>query len=184
MPINEKEDHHVRQTEAENPQESAPDLPDPYSDFELNGGKKMSVFRVEKTRNYTVMSNHHLQNNTLTLKAKGLLSVILSLPEDWDYTLKGLAIINREGIDAIREAIRELEHAGYVQRARARDEQGKLRGTEYVIYEYPQQRDEGRVRLSRESLCWMALRWECPCWKSLCRKILRWKNLHRKIQRN
>lgn len=105
----------------------------------------MSVFRVEKTRNYTVMSNHHLQNNTLTLKAKGLLSVILSLPEDWDYTLKGLAIISREGIDAIREAIRELEHAGYVQRARARDEQGKLRGTEYVIYEYPQQRDEGEI---------------------------------------
>lgn len=102
----------------------------------------MSVFRVEKTRDYTVMSNHHLKNNALTLKAKGLLSVILSLPEDWDYTLKGLAIINREGIDAIREAIRELERAGYVQRTRERDGQGKLRGTDYVIYEYPQHRDE------------------------------------------
>lgn len=102
----------------------------------------MSVFRVEKTRDYTVMSNHHLKNNTLTIKAKGLLSVILSLPEDWDYMLKGLAIINREGIDAIEEGIRELERAGYIQRTRARDEQGKLCGTDYVIYEYPLQRDE------------------------------------------
>lgn len=76
----------------------------------------MPVFRVEKTRDYTVMANHHLKNKELTLKAKGLLSVILSLPEDWDYTLKGLSHINREGVDAIREAVRELERAGYVQR--------------------------------------------------------------------
>ena len=73
----------------------------------------MAVFRIEKTRDYTVMSNHHLKNKNLTLKAKGLLSVMLSLPETWDYTLKGLAIINREGVDAIREAVRELEKAGY-----------------------------------------------------------------------
>ena len=72
----------------------------------------MAVFRIEKTRDYTVMSNHHLKNKNLTLKAKGLLSVMLSLPETWDYTLKGLAIINREGVDAIREAVRELEKAG------------------------------------------------------------------------
>lgn len=94
----------------------------------------MAVFRIEKTRDYTVMSNHHLKNKNLTLKAKGLLSVMLSLPETWDYTLKGLAIINREGVDAIREAVRELEKAGYIVRTRVRNAKGRLTGTEYVIY--------------------------------------------------
>ena len=75
----------------------------------------MAVFRVEKNSGYTVMSNHHLRNRALSLKAKGLLSQMLSLPEDWDYTLQGLARINRESIDAIRQAIRELEQAGYIQ---------------------------------------------------------------------
>ena len=69
----------------------------------------MAVFRVERTRDYTVMSNHHLKNRSLSLKAKGLLSVMLSLPDEWDYTLRGLAAISKEGVDAIREAIRELE---------------------------------------------------------------------------
>ena len=72
----------------------------------------MSVFRVEKTKGYTVMSNHHLRNHALSLKAKGLLSQMLSLPDDWDYTLQGLAQINKESTDAIREAVRELERAG------------------------------------------------------------------------
>ena len=97
----------------------------------------MSVFRVEKTKGYTVMSNHHLRNHTLSLKAKGLLSQMLSLPEDWDYTLQGLAQINKESIDAIREAVRELERAGYIKRSRERDERGCLRGTVYTIYEQP-----------------------------------------------
>ena len=97
----------------------------------------MSVFRVEKTKGYTVMSNHHLRNHALSLKAKGLLSQMLSLPEDWDYTLKGLAQINKESIDAIREAVRELERAGYIKRSRERDERGCLRGTVYTIYEQP-----------------------------------------------
>ena len=97
----------------------------------------MSVFRVEKTKGYTVMSNHHLRNHTLSLKAKGLLSQMLSLPEDWDYTLQGLAQINKESIDAIREAVRELERAGYIKRSRERDERGYLRGTVYTIYEQP-----------------------------------------------
>ena len=97
----------------------------------------MSVFRVEKTKGYTVMSNHHLRNHTLSLKAKGLLSQMLSLPEDWDYTLQGLAQINTESIDAIREAVRELERAGYIKRGRERDERGCLRGTVYTIYEQP-----------------------------------------------
>ena len=97
----------------------------------------MSVFRVEKNKGYTVMSNHHLRNHTLSLKSKGLLSQMLSLPEDWDYTLQGLAQINKESIDAIREAVRELERAGYIKRSRERDERGCLRGTVYTIYEQP-----------------------------------------------
>ena len=97
----------------------------------------MSVFRVEKNKGYTVMSNHHLRNHALSLKAKGLLSQMLSLPDDWDYTLQGLAQINKESIDAIREAVRELERAGYIERSRERDERGCLRGTVYTIYEQP-----------------------------------------------
>ena len=98
----------------------------------------MAVFRVERNRGYTVMSNHHLRNKELSLKAKGLLSQMLSLPEDWDYTLAGLSRINRESIDAIRSAIRELEQTGYIQRTRERDDRGRLRGADYVIYEQPQ----------------------------------------------
>ena len=97
----------------------------------------MSVFRVEKNKGYTVMSNHHLRNHALSLKAKGLLSQMLSLPEDWDYTLQGLAQINKESTDAIREAVRELERAGYIKRSRERDGRGCLRGTVYTIYEQP-----------------------------------------------
>ena len=98
----------------------------------------MAVFRVERNKGYTVMSNHHLRNKELSLKAKGLLSQMLSLPEDWDYTLAGLSHINREKIDAIREAIKELERAGYIVRSRERDEKGRLRGADYVIFEQPQ----------------------------------------------
>ena len=98
----------------------------------------MAVFRVERNRGYTVMSNHHLRNRDLTLKAKGLLSQMLSLPDNWDYTLAGLSHINREKIDAIREAVRELEKAGYIVRSRERDKKGRLRGADYIIYEQPQ----------------------------------------------
>ena len=98
----------------------------------------MSVFHVEKNTAYTVMSNHHLRDKSLSLKAKGLLSQILSLPEEWDYTLQGLAYINREQIDAIRQAVHELEQAGYIVRTRERDNKGRLRGAEYIIYEEPQ----------------------------------------------
>ena len=99
----------------------------------------MSIFRVEHTTGFTVMSNYHLRDKNLSLKAKGLLSQMLSLPEEWDYTLAGLSFINREKIDAVREAIKELESAGYIIRTRERDEKGRLKGTEYVIYEQPQQ---------------------------------------------
>ena len=98
----------------------------------------MSVFHVKKTTDYTVMSNHHLRDKALSLKAKGLLSQMLSLPEEWDYTLQGLAYINREQIDAIRQAVHELERAGYIVRTRERDNRGRLRGAEYTIYEQPQ----------------------------------------------
>ena len=97
----------------------------------------MAVFRVEKNRGYTVMSNHHLRNKELTLKAKGLLSQMLSLPENWDYTLAGLSHINKESIDAIRTAVLELEKAGYIERAQGRDEKGKMTAITYTIYEQP-----------------------------------------------
>jgi hypothetical protein len=98
----------------------------------------MAVFRVEKNKGYTVMSNHHLRNRELTLKAKGLLSQMLSLPEAWDYTLAGLSHINRESIDAIRTAVWELEKAGYITRQQGRDGKGKMTAIEYTIYEQPQ----------------------------------------------
>ena len=98
----------------------------------------MAVFRIERTRDYTVMSNHHLRNGKLSLKAKGLLSMMLSLPEDWNYTTRGLAAICKEGVDAIGGALRELEAAGYIVRHQLRDRQGRISDTEYVIYEQPQ----------------------------------------------
>ena len=98
----------------------------------------MAVFRIERTRDYTVMSNHHLRNGKLSLKAKGLLSMMLSLPEDWNYTTRGLAKICKEGVDAIGGALRELETAGYIVRHQLRDRQGRISDTEYVIYEQPQ----------------------------------------------
>ena len=97
----------------------------------------MAVFRVERTRDYTVMSNHHLKDRALTLKAKGLLSMMLSLPDDWDYTTRGLASICREGVDAIGKALKELENAGYMERRQLRGKDGRITDTEYTIYEQP-----------------------------------------------
>ena len=98
----------------------------------------MAVFRVQKTQNYTIMSNHHLRNKALSLKAKGLLSLMLSLPEDWDYTTRGLASICKEGVDGIRATVRELENAGYIIRRRVRDQSGQVRSMEYTVFEQPQ----------------------------------------------
>ncbi len=95
----------------------------------------MAVFRVERTNNYTVMSNYHLRDKGLSLKAKGLLSLMLSLPEDWDYTLTGLARISLEGKDAIRAAVVELEKAGYIQRSQTTGRDGKFSNNEYIIRE-------------------------------------------------
>ena len=97
----------------------------------------MAVFRIEKTRDYTVMSNHHLRNTDLSLKAKGLLSLMLSLPEGWDYTTKGLARICKDGVDSICAGVRELEEQGYVIRERIRNASGQLGAIEYTILEQP-----------------------------------------------
>lgn len=98
----------------------------------------MSVFRIHSTKDYTIMSNYHLRDKSISLKAKGLLSQMLSLPEDWDYTLSGLACINRESKDAIRSAIVELEQAGYVRRYQSRTGGGGFSSNVYDIYERPQ----------------------------------------------
>ena len=97
----------------------------------------MAVFRIEKTRDYTVMSNHHLRDRSLSLKAKGLLSLMLSLPEEWDYTTKGLARICKDGVDSICAGVRELEEHGYVIRQRVRNTNGQLGAIEYTILEQP-----------------------------------------------
>ena len=138
--------------------------------FQVKGvDDEMAVFRVEKNRGYTVMSNHHLRNKDLSLKAKGLLSQMLSLPEDWDYTLKGLSLINRESIDAIRTAVWELEKAGYIRREQGRDPKAK-----WPIWSIP----------STSSRYWKTRYWKIQhrltrCWKIRHRIIRR-----REIQRN
>ena len=99
----------------------------------------MAVFRIEKTRDYSVMSNYHLRDRSLSLKAKGLLSLMLSLPEDWDYTMKGLARICKDGIDSSSGGIRELEAHGYLVRARVRGANGQLGSIEYTILEQPKE---------------------------------------------
>ena len=95
----------------------------------------MAVFRIERTRDYTVMSNHHLRDKALSLKSKGLLSMMLSLPEDWNYTTRGLAKICKEGVDAIGGAMREPEAARYIVRHQLRDQQGHISEHEYDNYE-------------------------------------------------
>ena len=98
----------------------------------------MAVFRVERNTNYTTMSNYHLRDINLSLKAKGLLSVFLSLPDEWHYSISGLMKITKEGRDCLTAVIKELEKAGYLVRYQSRDETGKIVGIEYVIYEKPQ----------------------------------------------
>lgn len=102
----------------------------------------MPVFRIMKNTNYTVMSNYHLRDTRLSLKAVGLLSKMLSLAEEWNYTNRGLAKICKEGVDAVGSALRELEKAGYLERRQLRSESGKIQDTEYIIYEIPQQREK------------------------------------------
>ena len=109
----------------------------------------MAVFRIEKTRDYTVMANHHLRNTELSLKAKGLLSLMLSLPEEWDYTTKGLARICKDGVDSICAGVRELEDHGYVVRERIRNPNGQLGAIEYTILEQPRTSEPKREKPER-----------------------------------
>ena len=111
----------------------------------------MAVFRIEKTRDYTVMSNHHLRNTNLSLKAKGLLSLMLSLPENWDYTTKGLAHICKDGVDSICAGVRELEEQGYVIRERVRNPNGQLGAIEYTILEQPRRPEPKQEKPEREN---------------------------------
>ena len=111
----------------------------------------MAVFRIEKTRDYTVMSNHHLRNTDLSLKAKGLLSLMLSLPEDWDYTTKGLARICKDGVDSICAGVQELEKHGYVIRERVRLPNGQLGAIEYTILEQPRPPEPKPEKPEREN---------------------------------
>ena len=84
------------------------------------------------------MSNHHLRNKKLSLKAVGLMSKILSLPDEWDYSLKGLAKLNADGIDGVRSAVQELEDAGYIIRRQRRDKNGRMAQSEYLVFEIPE----------------------------------------------
>ena len=96
----------------------------------------MPVIRVQKTKNYTVMANYHLRDKRLSFKAKGLMSFMLSLPEEWDYTVNGLSAFATDGRDGVREALRELETAGYLRMGQSRTS-GKFGKTEYIITEKP-----------------------------------------------
>ncbi len=98
----------------------------------------MPVFRVNKERDYTVLSNHVFKDRTLSARAKGILVEMLSLPEDWDYTLKGLTTLFKDGLDSISSGIRELEERGYLVRERKRDDKGRWGDMEYIIFEKPQ----------------------------------------------
>ena len=99
----------------------------------------MAVCRVEKTGDYTVLSNYHLRDPRLKLGAKGLLSLVLSLPEDWEYSIEGLAALGPEGKDAVRSAVKQLEAAGYITRQRSHDSGGQFSSSVYIIREKPEE---------------------------------------------
>lgn len=122
----------------------------------------MAVFRIEKTRDYTVMSNYHLRDMSLSLKAKGLLSLMLSLPDNWDYTMKGLSRICKDGIDSISGGIRELEAHGYLIRERIRNENGQLGAIEYTILEQPKPVEPTQETPIRENPIQVNPTWETP----------------------
>ena len=100
----------------------------------------MAVFRTVKNENYTVMCNHHLTNKFLSLKAKGLLSLILALPDNWNYNTRGLASCSKDGVDSTGNALKELEEQGYIIRRQLRGSDGRIYDTEYTVYEIPQKK--------------------------------------------
>lgn len=97
----------------------------------------MAVVRVHKNENYTVLSNYHFKEKGMSLKAKGLLSLMLSLPDDWDYSVAGLVTLSKDGKDSVNAALKELEKFGYLKRSQAIDESGKFCGYDYEIFENP-----------------------------------------------
>ena len=99
----------------------------------------MSIVRVHKNKNFTVMSNHHFKEKKMSLKSKGLLSLMLSLPDDWNYSVSGLTSLSKDGKDGVMSALAELEKFGYLQRQRLINEKGQFQGIEYNIYEEPQE---------------------------------------------
>lgn len=106
----------------------------------------MPVFRVEKNSNYTTMCNYHLRDQGLSLKGKGLLSMLLSLPDTWNYSVRGLSSITPDGVDGVLTALKELERLGYLERNQQRESNGRMGRAEYVIYEMPR---KSRVRNHR-----------------------------------
>lgn len=98
----------------------------------------MSVFRVNKNKNFTVMSDFHFREKNMTLKAKGLLSLMLSLPDDWNYSISGLVTLSKDGKDSVISALAELEEFGYLVRKQQFNEKGQFNGVEYHIYEQSQ----------------------------------------------
>jgi hypothetical protein len=105
--------------------------------YNKEGGLTMAVMRVHKTKDYTVMSNYHFKERGMSLKAKGLLSLMISLPDDWDYSIAGLATLSRDGKDSVMGALNELEKFGYLIRTKCIDEKGRFAGYDYDIYEKP-----------------------------------------------
>ncbi len=98
----------------------------------------MGVIRVNKTKNYTVLSNYHFKEKKMSLKAKGLLSLMLSLPDDWNYSVSGLVSLSKDGKDSVMSALSELEKFGYLYRTKVLNEKGQFSGIEYNIFEEPQ----------------------------------------------
>lgn len=107
-----------------------------------------TIFRVEKNKNFTVVSNYHLRDKNLSLKAKGLLTLILSFSDNWDYTLNSLVAYSRDGVDATRSTLAELELNGYLRRSRSRNSLGQLQVTEYTVYEHPIKADVSHMEKS------------------------------------
>ena len=100
----------------------------------------MAVFRVNRNKNYTHMANYHFREKEMSLKAKGLLSLMLSLPDEWDYSVRGLAALSKDGKDSVMNALSELEGFGYLKRTKALNDKGRFAGYDYDIFEKPQSR--------------------------------------------
>jgi hypothetical protein len=106
----------------------------------------MAVIRVNKTADYTVISNTHFKEREMSLKAKGLLSMMLSLPDDWDYSIAGLVVLSKDGKDSVMNALGELEQFGYLKRTRTTNEKGQFSGYDYDIYEKPYKEEPQEVK--------------------------------------